>query len=57
MFFVKKKKIPRVINRYNAEVYKKSYKAFLIVFIAIPHFCQGRKITNLIDKIKRISKK
>ena len=27
-------------NRYNAEVYKKRYKTFLIALFAIPHVCQ-----------------
>ena len=39
-------------NRYNAEVYKKRYKTFLIVSFAIPYFCQGRKMINLIDETK-----
>ena len=42
-------------NRYNAEVYKKRYKTFLIVLFAIPHFFQERKMINLIDKIKVFS--
>ena len=36
-------------NRYNADVYKKRYKTFLIVLFAILHFFQGRKIMNLIE--------
>ena len=32
-------------------------ETFLIVLFAIPHFCQGRKMINSIDKTKLFSKK
>ena len=44
-------------NRYNTEVYKKRYQTFLTVLFAIPHFRQGIKMINLIDKTKRFSEK
>ena len=44
-------------NRYKAEVYKKQYKTLLIVSFSIPHFCQERKMINLIDKTKLVSEK
>ena len=44
-------------NRYNAEINKKYYKTLLLVLFAIPYFCPGRKMINLLNKIKLFSEK
>ena len=45
------------INRYNAEVYKRRYKTFLIVLYSISNIFQGKEMNNLIHKTKLFSEK